>query len=94
MTRQLQSMCSHAKRIKSVTLLKHGPSLRRELEVLLYSVKQMLAAHSAEHLFKAGTLKSKQLDGTELVVEAVQDESDEDDDDDGDVEEGDYDDDE
>ena len=68
--------------------------MRRELEVLLYRVKQMLAAHSAEHLFKAGTLKSKQLDGSELVVESVQDESDEDDDDDGDVEEGDYDDDE
>ena len=92
-TRQLQSMCSHAKRIKSATLSKHGPSLRRELEVLLYRVKQMLAAHSAEHLFKAGTLKSKQLDGSELVAESIQDESDENDTDDADGEGDDHDDD-
>ena len=87
-TRQLQTICAHAKRSKNAALSNHAPNLKRSLEALLFRVRQLLLAHSVDSSFWIGTLKMKQLDGTEVREPEDEDDEDEDDEEDDDEDEG------
>lgn len=63
-TRQLQTICAHGKDNRDVAMLASIPSLRRSLESLIYSVKQMVVEHKGTASFEVGNLKAKNLDGS------------------------------
>lgn len=66
-TRYLQHICSHSKVVKDVSLISHVPFLKKSLEVFVFRVKMMLAAHKCGEAFWLGNLKRRDLKGAEIV---------------------------
>ena len=72
-TRYLQSVCGHAKIKHDVSLSAKVPLLKKSLETLVFTAKAMLAANNCVGAFELGTLKNKDLKGTEIMTQ-VEDE--------------------
>lgn len=65
-TRILQSLCSHCKSTKDPTLINAIPSLKKNLERVIFNVKSILEAHRCLKAFWVGNLKTKNLRGEEI----------------------------
>jgi Fanconi anemia group D2 protein len=65
-TRILQSLCSHCKATKDVTLINAIPTVKKNLERVIFNVKSILEAHRCLKAFWVGNLKSKNLRGEEI----------------------------
>jgi hypothetical protein len=65
-TRILQSLCSHCKATKDVTLINAIPSVKKNLERVIFHVKSILEAHRCLKAFWVGNLKTKNLRGEEI----------------------------
>lgn len=89
-TRYLQNVCGHAKITNDVALSAKVPLLKKSLESLVFTAKAMLAANNSVGAFELGTLKNKDLQGTEIVTqvddEDIEEEQCEDEEDDEDEE--------
>ena len=70
-TRVVQSHCAQAKASRTVGALAQLPHVKKQLEVLLFSVKQMLAEHECTAAFWVGNLRHKTAAG-ELVGSQVE----------------------
>ena len=66
-TRQVQSLCAHAKATKDSATLAHVPRIKRQLEQLIYQIKDTLKKLGAEDAFWLGNLKNRYLNGDEIV---------------------------
>ncbi|KAF8781779.1 Fanconi anemia group D2 protein like [Argiope bruennichi] len=75
-TRYLQHVCCHSKVLKDVSLIKHVPPLKRNLEVFVFRVKMMLAVNKCEEAFWIGNLKNRDLKGEEILSQAMQEDDD------------------
>ena len=64
------------------------PKVKRDLELLIYRVKQLASAHGASGKFTVGNLKNRAIDGTHVQEEESESEEEDesDDDDEGDEE--------
>ena len=76
-TRFLQTICSHSKISKDVSLANNVPLLKKSLEVLVFRVKAMLAANDCLDAFVLGNLKNRDLQGEEILSQASIEEDDE-----------------
>ena len=65
-TRVLQSVCGHSKEYKDLQLTSAVPALRKSLETLLYTVKEILARKDALAAFWIGNLKHRSIKGDVL----------------------------
>jgi Fanconi anemia group D2 protein len=65
-TRILQSLCLHCKSTKDPTLINAIPSLKKNLERVIFNVKSILEAHGCLKAFWVGNLKTKNLRGEEI----------------------------
>ncbi len=65
-TRILQSLCSHCKATKDVTLINAIPSVKKNLERVIFNVKSILEQHRCLKAFWVGNLKTKNLRGEEI----------------------------
>jgi len=65
-TRILQSLCSHCKATKDVTLINAIPSVKKNLERVIFHVKSILEAHRCLKAFWVGNLKTTNLRGEEI----------------------------
>ncbi|XP_054717600.1 Fanconi anemia group D2 protein-like [Uloborus diversus] len=65
-TRYLQHVCSHSKVLKDVSLIKHVPFLKKNLEAFVFRIKVMLAINKCEEAFWIGNLKNRDLKGVEI----------------------------
>jgi hypothetical protein len=63
-TRQLQTICAHGKDTHDSVVMAVIPSLRKSLETLIYSVKQMVIESKGRATFEIGNLNAKNLDGS------------------------------
>lgn len=68
-TRQIQSLCAHAKATKDSATLSHVPRIKKQLEQLIYQIKDTLKKLGAEDAFWLGNLKNRYLNGEEIVDE-------------------------
>ena len=66
-TRQVQSLCAHAKATKDSATLAHVPRIKKQLEQLIYQIKDTLKKLGAEDAFWLGNLKNRYLNGDEIV---------------------------
>ena len=65
-TRILQILCLHCKSTKDPTLINAIPSLKKNLERVIFNVKSILEAHRCLKAFWVGNLKTKNLRGEEI----------------------------
>jgi Fanconi anemia group D2 protein len=70
-TRILQSLCSHCKATKDVTLIHAIPSLKKNLERVIFNVKSILEVHRCLKAFWVGNLKTKNLRGEEISSQVI-----------------------
>uniref|UniRef100_A0A5K4ERV3 Fanconi anemia group D2 protein n=1 Tax=Schistosoma mansoni TaxID=6183 RepID=A0A5K4ERV3_SCHMA len=66
LTRFLQRICNHAKTYRDSQLTNQIPATRRCLETFVYKVKVMLSQNRCLEAFWLGTLKNRDLHGTDL----------------------------
>jgi hypothetical protein len=65
-TRILQILCLHCKSTKDPTLINAIPSLKKNLERVIFNVKSILEAHRCLKALWMGNLKTKNLRGEEI----------------------------
>ncbi len=65
-TRLLHTLCNHYKTLKDATLVALIPPLKRNLEQLLYRVKELLETHKLGEHFTAKNLRLRTITGQEL----------------------------
>merc|ERR1719342_1781943 len=70
-TRYLQTICSHSKISKDISLANNVPLLKRSLEVLVFRVKAMLAANDCLDAFVLGNLKNRDIHGEEILSQVT-----------------------
>ena len=68
-TRQIQSLCAHAKVTKESSILTYVPKIKKQLEQMIYVIKEALKKEGAEDAFWLGNLKNRYLDGQEVTEE-------------------------
>ena len=68
-TRQVQSLCAHAKMAREATALRHVPKVKKQLEQVIYVIGDMLKQVGAEEAFWLGNLKNRAIDGQEIREE-------------------------
>lgn len=68
-TRQIQSLCAHAKVTKDSSILTYVPKIKKQLEQMIYVIKETLKKEGAEDAFWLGNLKNRYLDGKEVTEE-------------------------
>lgn len=68
-TRQIQSLCAHAKIVKDGSMLSYVPKIKKQLEQLIYVIKETLKKEGAEDAFWLGNLKNRYLNGKEVTEE-------------------------
>ena len=68
-TRQVQSLCAHAKMTREATALRHVPKVKKQLEQVIYVIGDMLKQVGAEEAFWLGNLKNRAIDGAEIREE-------------------------
>ncbi|XP_058452121.1 Fanconi anemia group D2 protein homolog [Malaya genurostris] len=66
-TRYLHNICCHSKNVKDNSLTSQIPFIRETVEILIYSVKAVLAANDCSSVFWMGNLKNKDLKGELLL---------------------------
>ena len=77
-TRQMQVMCVHGKLNKNASLSKEVPAIKRLLEKMIYMMKKLLEMNHTSSAFTVGSLKQRNLDGSEWLPSAdLDDHSDE-----------------
>ena len=67
-TRQLHSICSYGKQKRDKSLAHEAPYLKRALESLIYKMKEMASDNKCLGAIWVGTLKNRNLDGTEMAA--------------------------
>ncbi|XP_022104971.1 Fanconi anemia group D2 protein-like isoform X2 [Acanthaster planci] len=72
-TRSMHHIGSHSKVIKDVSLNKHVPAVKRNLESFVYRVKAMLTLHKCQEAFWVGNLKNRDLQGEEILSQQTND---------------------
>ena len=68
-TRQVQSLCAHAKMTREAMALRHVPRVKKQLEQVIYVIGDMLKQVGAEDAFWLGNLKNRAIDGQEIREE-------------------------
>ena len=68
-TRQIQSLCAHAKIVKDSSMLAYVPKVKKQLEQLIYLIRETLKKEGAEDAFWLGNLKNRYLNGQEVTEE-------------------------
>ena len=68
-TRQIQSLCAHAKIVKDSSMLAYVPKIKKQLEQMIYIIKETLKKEGAGDAFWLGNLKNRYLNGKEVTEE-------------------------
>ena len=68
-TRQIQSLCAHAKLTRNSAVLAYVPKIKKQLERLIYAIRETLKKAGAEDAFWMGNLKNRYLNGEEVSEE-------------------------
>lgn len=68
-TRQIQSLCAHAKIVKDASMMTFVPKIKKQLEQMIYLIKETLKKEGAEDAFWLGNLKNRYLNGKEVTEE-------------------------
>ena len=68
-TRQIQSLCAHAKITRNSAILAYVPKIKKQLEQLIYLIRETLKKAGAEDAFWMGNLKNRYLNGEEVDEE-------------------------
>ena len=68
-TRQIQSLCAHAKITRNSAILAYVPKIKKQLEQLIYLIRETLKKAGAEDAFWMGNLKNRYLNGEEVNEE-------------------------
>lgn len=68
-TRQIQSLCAHAKIVKDASMMSFVPKIKKQLEQMIYLIKETLKKEGAEDAFWLGNLKNRYLNGKEVTEE-------------------------
>lgn len=71
-TRQIQSLCAHAKIVKDSSMLAYVPKVKKQLEQMIYLIRETLKKEGAEDAFWLGNLKNRYLNGQEVTEEGDQ----------------------
>ena len=66
-TRTLHGLIAHGKRERDVNMIKESPQLKKVLELFLYKVKLLMKKKKILGALWMGTLKEKNLDGSEIA---------------------------
>jgi hypothetical protein len=65
-TRQLNFILSHGKRVKDSNLVREGPKVRKLCEEYIHNVKGLLKKNGVIDALWGGTLKNKNIDGSTI----------------------------
>lgn len=71
-TRQMQSLCAHAKVTRDSALLPYVPKVKKQLEQMIYLIRETLKKEGVEDAFWMGNLKNRYLNGEEVNDEGDQ----------------------